>query len=208
MSEFINGIWFFRSDPGIEDTAKIAGNLGKVLKIPRMPLVQTLTPRTSEGEKKSNYSGNFGLNKFPLHTDLAHWYIPPRYFLLRCIRPSNTVTTSFVVASEVFDQEDEATIRRSLFRPRRRLNGRLSILRLKQRDIYRWDTLFIRAMNETAKNLQSRIEEKLNIVSCHKVSFKNPGDCVLVDNWKILHGRSSVSNSELSRKIERVYIAI
>jgi len=38
------------------------------------------------GSKRANtYGGNYGLRKLPIHTDLAHWYRPPRYVLLRCI---------------------------------------------------------------------------------------------------------------------------
>lgn len=33
----------------------------------------------------NTYSGLFGLEEFPLHTDLAHWHSPPRYILLRVL---------------------------------------------------------------------------------------------------------------------------
>lgn len=202
-----DGLSFFKSDPENEDTSEIAKRLGEILEIPGMPVVQTLTPRISKSEEKSNYSGNFGLNEFPLHTDLAHWYVPPRYFLLRCICPSSVVTTDFVSAEKIFSQEDALVLKRSLFRPRRRLDGRLSILRLQQKELYRWDTLFIRSMNKAAIELQSRIEERLVTTPRYKVSLENSGDCILVDNWKMIHGRSSVPPTELGRKIERVYIS-
>ena len=205
--EMQDGYTFFKSDPAIKDTVEVARKIGKILEIPGMPTVQTLRPRISKGEEKSNYSGNFGLNEFPLHTDLAHWYVPPRYFLLRCIRPSSIVTTDFVVTSKVFSQEDALVLKRSLFRPRRRLDGRLTILRLQEQEFYRWDRLFIRAMNKSASELQSRVEARLMAITRHKVALESRGDCILVDNWKIVHGRSSVPHTELNRKIERVYLS-
>ena len=117
------------------------------------------------------------------------------------------MTTDFVSAAKVFSQEDALVLKRSLFRPRRRLDGRLSILRLQQKELYRWDTLFIRSMNKAAIELQSRIEDRLVTMPRYKVSLENRGDCILVDNWKMIHGRSSVPFTEVGRKIERVYLS-
>src|SRR5881396_827254 len=49
-----------------------------------IPTVQTLRPRLVDESLTNQYSGRYGLGEFPLHTDLAHWARPPRYFLLRC----------------------------------------------------------------------------------------------------------------------------
>ena len=33
------------------------------------------------------------------------------------------------------------------------------------------------------------------------------GDTVIIDNWRCLHGRSKVPESEMDRKLERVYLS-
>lgn len=203
----LNGFAIFSSSASISDTAEVASKIGIVGRIPGMPLVQALTPRSPYNEEKSNYSGNFGTNEFPLHSDLAHWHIPPRYFLLRCVRPSVEVTTNFIKASKLFDSEDCTSLRRGLFRPRRRLDGRLTYLRLWQDEIYRWDTLFLRAINKPGRDLQDRIRNRIASAKQHKIALENIGDCILVDNWKVLHGRSHVPNSSMGRKLERVYLS-
>ena len=68
-----------------------------------IPTVQTLKPRTERQAPKSHYSGIFGLDEFPLHTDLAHWAMPPRYFMLRCIHGSPDVTTKLLPATVMMD---------------------------------------------------------------------------------------------------------
>jgi len=207
LNDIGKGLLFFQSNPASEDTIQVAEQLGEILKVPGMPITQTLTPRETSGLEKSSYSGNYGTGAFPLHTDLAHWYEPPRYFLLRCIQPSHEVITSFVPAEEVFMHENSIDLRRSLFRPRRRIDGRLSMLRLYQNELYRWDTLFIKPMTKLACMLQARIEDKLKDIQQLEVSLANSGDCVLVDNWKMLHSRSAVPSTSLNRRIERVYIS-
>ena len=59
--------------------------LGKVVKLPGVAEVQVLTPRHEATTSPNTYSGNFGIHAFPLHTDLAHWFLPPRYLALRCV---------------------------------------------------------------------------------------------------------------------------
>lgn len=207
LNNIRKGLLFFQSHSNAKNTVEVAKQLGDILEVPGMPIAQTLTPRESRGEEKSNYSGNFGMSAFPFHTDLAHWYIPPRYFLLRCIEPSIEVTTNFVSASEVFSQEESINLRRALFRPRRRLDGRLSMLRLHQNDLFRWDTLFIQPMTKIASEMQTRIDNRLKDIQQLEVCLENSGDCVLVDNWKMLHSRSAVPVTSKNRKIERVYIS-
>ena len=65
--------------------------LGVVVRLPGVSEVQTLTPRRIEHSPPNTYSGNFGTREFPLHTDLAHWFEPPRFFALRCVVGSKYV---------------------------------------------------------------------------------------------------------------------
>lgn len=39
------------------------------------------------------------------------------------------------------------------------------------------------------------------------LSLLNPGDTLIVDNWRFLHGRSSVQADDAGRCIERVYLS-
>ncbi|WP_189666890.1 TauD/TfdA family dioxygenase [Pseudomonas amygdali] len=39
------------------------------------------------------------------------------------------------------------------------------------------------------------------------VCLCNPGDTLIVDNWRMLHGRSAVPTSAMRRQLERIYIS-
>lgn len=56
-------------------------------------------------EQDNTYSGNFGLEVFPFHTDLAHWYIPPRYIFLRCVNPAEYVATKLIDRQSILDEQ-------------------------------------------------------------------------------------------------------
>ena len=202
-----DGFVQFQGDVIGKDTLTIANELGTIAHMPGVQVVQSLVPLESIMKKASSYSGNFGMSEFPFHTDLAHWYQPPRYLLLKCVIPTIAVSTNIVLSAPLFLQENKNDLRRALFRPRRRLDGRLSLLRLFENDFYRWDPLFLRPLSNTAKLLQRRIEQKILESTPNKVVLASTKDCVLIDNWNTFHARSSVPLEAITRKVERVYLS-
>ena len=61
-------------------TVEVANGIGLSLTPWDGGLVQELVPRPSA--TPNTYSGIYGLDRFPFHTDLAHWRVPPRYPML------------------------------------------------------------------------------------------------------------------------------
>lgn len=207
--QLLAGQGFVKFSPGsgVSHALEIAKSIGEVASFPGIPEVQTLAPRQIEMTEKSSYSGNFGTGPFPLHTDMAHWHMPPRYFLLRCVVPVEGVYTTFLHTHELFCAEDADTMNRSLFRPRRRIDGRLTMLRLNSGGICRWDSLFIQPINARAEALRQRISQRIDTSSPRHVALENFNECILVDNWMTLHGRTAVPPHGISRRIDRVYLS-
>lgn len=202
-----NGFVDFNGNLIGDDSLDIANNLGKVANIPGVDLVQTLVPSNIIKTEASSYSGIYGFGEFPFHSDMAHWYRPPRFLMLRCITASKFVSTKIIKAAPLFEHEDPNDLRRALFRPRRRLEGRLSPLRLFEGDFYRWDYLFIEPIGKLAKSLQARIEERISITTPNVHIFAHTGACLIIDNWQAFHARSSIPFEASNRKIERVYLS-
>lgn len=189
-----------------ETTLQIARRLGAVSEIAGIAEVQQLTPRAVGQASTSSYGGMYGLDAFPLHTDMAHWYVPPRYFLLRCLKPAHQVETLALHFREILGDEDEVTLRRAIFRPRRRLEGRLTPIRLKEDMRYRWDPVFLVPVTEEGRRLRERVVQRISEANVAKVELSGPMDCILFDNWNVLHGRSTVPTDALHRRVERVYL--
>ena len=74
-------------------TAEAAARFGVPLTLPGFDTVQTLRPIEKDVSPPNTYSGNYGTDEFPLHTDMAHWAVPPRYLLLRCVIGAASVAT-------------------------------------------------------------------------------------------------------------------
>lgn len=184
----------------------LASSIGNVFDIPNMPLVQTLTPKSIQSTKKNTYSGNYGFEEFPLHTDLAHWYLPPRYFILRCIDPDPNVSTVFLTKKKALHNLSEFDLKRAIFKPRRNLENKMYFLRVIENNVFRWDEMFIIPVNEEAQKVANHIKSLKESDDLVHFYFDTPNQSILVDNWAVLHGRSKVNQANSKRKIERIYL--
>jgi L-asparagine oxygenase len=192
-------------DPKL-DTISVAKKIGSVLSVDGLSEVQSLSPKIRTASTKNTYSGNYGLDDFPLHTDLAHWHIPPRYFILRCLIPDPMVNTLVIDFKNAVCDIPQSIISRALFKPRRKFNNRQYLLRLVQCDVFRWDPLYLVPENDEAQEVALH----LNTLSRNKiqqVKLEKAGQVILIDNWKVLHGRSSILKNSNTRLIERVYLS-
>lgn len=205
-----NGFIFLEQFELESNTITVANKIGIPVSAPNIPIVQRLTPKRIEESTQNLYSGNFGLGRFPLHSDLSHWYIPPRYLMLRCISSSDTVFTGVVKTINLLKEINISDIERAIFKPRKRQNGKLSLLKFKQKteygDIYRWDSIFLNPSNKSAELICDSINNAdKNENFCKK--YLQQGDILLLDNWNTLHCRSEINLNNMSRIIERVYLS-
>lgn len=188
-------------------TGELAAQLGTVENIDGIAAVQTLTPKQADESTPNTYSGQYGLGVFPLHTDLAHWYLPPRYFLLRCIVPSRAVFTSIVHKRDAISTLPRSCVRRAMFTRRRKLGEHLSLLRFEQGDLIRWDSKFLVPANDEARNVSDHIEAvNQNRNFGTQILLREVGQSVIIDNWNTLHARSAIEPGAARRVIERVYL--
>lgn len=195
-------------------TAELAASFGLVVDIPRflpganIETVQTLLPCRNKDSSPYRYSGRFGLQEFPLHTELAHWAVPPRYLSLRAVCGSE-VQTLVLTWDFVCSQMPSKFLRRALLRPRRLPpTGAFTALRVvtsvDSLDVFRWDTVFLAPLNPSACVLGEFLKSATR--KSTTVTLRDADDVLLIDNWRTLHGRSAVDMRSLGRRIERVYL--
>jgi hypothetical protein len=77
----------------------------------------------------------------------------------------------------------------------------------RQVEVFRWDSLFLRPINTPARELVAVLEAPMVRANVTKILLKNPGDTLVIDNWRMLHGRDRVPTSDTVRQIERVYLS-
>ena len=186
--------------------------LGTIDMVEGLNPVQTLAPHPSEQAPPNTYSGNFGTAEFPLHTDLAHWATPPRFVALRCLRGGDRVTTRVLDGRMLIETLGVEALRMALVQPRRPLRNGKQLLRLLERFgdrdefLLRWDNLYLRPATRLSQGIFADALNLLSCISIVEVLLLDPGDTLIIDNWRTLHGRSSVPENSLGRHIKRSYI--
>lgn len=187
--------------------------LGTPEKVDGLRLVQELLPMTPELTTPNTYSGNFGLGAFPLHTDLAHWAKPPRYLLLRCANGDPDAQTQIVDGRAVVAAVGSIVLARCLARPRRPMKGAFQLLPIWHdtfepiQKLIRWDSVYLKPANAYAQDVFRQVEDSLMHLQPIARVLLTKGDTLLLDNWRMLHGRSPVQNRASSRQLHRLYLS-
>jgi L-asparagine oxygenase len=195
----------FRPDA---NTIGIASEIGD----PMIPwvggLVQRLVPRRIS--TPNTYSGIYGFGQFPFHTDLAHWSKPPRYLLLRCIKGYQDIPTLIIDGNDLIKEIGAAFLRRAIFQPRRPQGSEYKLLSLYEScedgNFIRWDEIFLNPASKVGQTVNDKIRDFLPSRSPKTAALVSASDTLIIDNWRILHARSSIIHGCEDRDIERIYL--
>jgi hypothetical protein len=185
--------------------------LGHVVHLAGVAPVQILGPKDPSFATPNTYSGNYGMGVFPLHTDLAHWYRPPRYLVLACLEGTESVGTLVYDSASIVEKEGHVLLYRALMRPRRPIGLQRPLLRLLERDgggsdRFRFDSLFLQPANDSGSTAYEAVRQQLRASKPQRVILGRPGDAIVIDNWRMLHGRDAVPDSGRNRRIARMYL--
>lgn len=188
------------------------GQVGVIDSVDGLEVIQNLRPLESVDALPNTYSGAFGKSEFPLHTDLAHWGVPPRYLTLRCIHGSDRVETRILDAAQLIRPNDGTPLQRVLVRPRRPVGGALQLLHLVEKApageacFIRWDSVYLVPATKRSKPVFEELAKQLSQAQTTSVFLASPGDTLIIDNWRMLHGRSAVPGDSEHRHIQRAYL--
>ena len=209
---FENGYVFIAAHKPELETVEAVSLLGSVLTLAGFAAFQDLRPQTKSNSAPNTYSGNFGTGEFPMHTDLAHWAIPPRYFALRCIKGAPDVVTNIFDGRSMIADIGATALRRTLVQPRRPLRNGKQLLRLLDylegdaARVLRWDSIFLQPATANSEATFLFVAAYLKKAPGEALVLRNPGDTLIVDNWRMIHRRSPVPPGVADRHIHRVYM--
>ncbi len=192
-------------DVGLE---AFATYLGEPIAAWNGPIVHELAPRAAAAP--NTYSGIFGYGRFPFHTDLAHWGVPPRYVVLRCVRGYADVPTQLIDGAAIVSEVGAVEMRRALMTPRRPRSGRIEVLRLSQREgseeLLRWDEVFLKPASRVGQRVFERVRLFVEDAQPAPITLADRGDVAIIDNWRMLHARPAITDDRRDRRLERVYL--
>jgi L-asparagine oxygenase len=193
-------------------TLDAIASLGSILTLDGFSAIQELRPRIASTALPNTYSGNFGTADFPMHTDLAQWVVPPRYIALRCIKGAQDVATRIFDGNLMVEEIGATLMHRILVQPRRPLRNGKQLLRLLDffdaydSPILRWDSIFLRPATAESEAAHTTVRDYIADIIPKEIVLLTLGDTLIIDNWRMLHGRSPAPAPTADRHIDRVYM--
>lgn len=170
-------------------------------------LCDTLLPTAADPAKPRSLSKIHAVGEFPLHMDTAHWLTPCRYVMLACVSPGSASRLSLLMDTRRLPlSEAQSSLLHST--PLRVTNGRnsfFSTILSKARPFVRFDPGCMTASTpEGVKTLS--ILEKKNWPDHIETVCWEAGAVVVIDNWRMLHGRGPADCPDADRKLLRISI--
>jgi hypothetical protein len=168
--------------------------------------VQQLVP-TAKPQFKNSLSSKYKEGEFPLHIDTAHWTTPCRYIVLGCLKQGESQRkTNLVIFDEMQISDEERLL--LMTEPFRIVNGRQSFygtILAENRPFLRYDPGCMAPTNlrgEIALSVFASFRTKDANISIDWVD----GKIVVIDNWRVMHGRGTGSGHGAERIISRVLV--
>lgn len=201
--------WVLFNNPNEDEVLlEISKKMGQIIMHPNGKLIDYLTPKDKTEAIEKTFSHKYGFEKFPFHTDTAFWNIPARYVLMSSKDISSTETLILTLDSvNQLNTEEISVLEKSIFLVKtNQSNFYCSVLtRQNGNQILRYDPNIMKAINSYAMEAITVIENIVKNSEIHRINWNSP-KILIIDNWKILHSRSSIVDKE-NRIIKRIYIS-
>lgn len=170
-------------------------------------VIQKLTVTNRRQALKKSLSKIHSTGAFPLHTDSAHWVNPCRYILLGCENSGSGNRSTHLLdwRSLYLNQEFANTIRTAPFRV---VNGACSFFAnvwSVRANRIRYDA---GCMSPTSKAGEAFATFMLSVNehdACVAIDWSTT-KILVIDNWRILHGRGVSQSKDENRVLWRVLV--
>lgn len=169
-------------------------------------LDEVVRPLTNEDSHPRSLSARYGLKALPYHTELSHRRRPCRYLLLGCIDPGSPSAVTMLLDWRIlgFSPEELQLLEGAPILVRTGRRSFYSTVLSLDRAFLRYDPGCLEAFDERGRAALELVERRLACGSPHTHEWGR-GDIVIIDNWRVLHGRGQ-SHPGSGRRLARILI--
>ena len=185
----------------------VASALGTIATRRGRSPIEMLSPRCQTNARTSSLSRRFGTGAFPLHCDTAHWTIPCRYIVLACEVAGRVETPTLLLdtCNLPFSDEEVLVARSATFIVKNGRNSFYASIIDRDRRFLRIDPGCMEPVTEAGISAMSLYQLERNRHRVISFAWK-PGDVLIIDNWRVLHGRGNRVAADPRRRLVRAYV--
>lgn len=193
-------------DDMVSALRSVGGLLGAPARGRARSVEEILRPLGRSDAHPRSLSAIYGTGRLPFHVELGHRRQPCRYLLLGCIDPGEPASATLLVDWNRIglEERDFALLENAPILVRTGRRSFYSTILPKGRDFLRFDPGCMEAIDRRGAEAMRLMEDRLAAARAERQDWRT-GDMLLVDNWRILHGREP-SNAGNGRRLARVLI--
>lgn len=194
------------ADTVLSEVRRIGDLLGTRVHGRTGALEELLHPQHFDKAHPRSLSARYGLASFPLHAEQSHRHRPCRYLLLACIDSGSSVTETrlFDWRTLAFSPDELDFLESAPILVRSGRRSFYSTVLPPDRSFLRCDPGCLEAVNERGRAALKLLQDRLAL-SSPEVHQWCRGDILIIDNWRILHGRGPASQDS-ARCLARILI--
>ena len=194
------------ADAVVKELGRIGNMLGARVAGRADALEEVIQPQAPGDAHPRSLSAQFGLGALPFHVELSHRPRPCRYLLLGCLEPGVPSAATMLLDWRSLDfLPDELHFLESapiLVRTGRR--SFYSTLLSPERAFLRYDPGCLEAVDERGQAALDLVQRRLSAGVPYIHQWRR-GDILVIDNWRILHGRAPTDQGA-GRRLARILI--
>lgn len=189
------------------EVASLASDLGDIVPGRDRQRVEYIVPQEADSAHAGSLSSQFGLEALPLHTDTAHWPVPCRYLVMACAEPGPSPTPTILLDSHAVQiaASEVAACTSAVFLIR---NGRRSFygsIMERDRPFVRFDLGCMEAVSADCIAASDPFSLRRNAERIYRYEWTR-GDVLVIDNWRVLHGRGIAGRTARGRLLMRAMV--
>jgi hypothetical protein len=171
-------------------------------------LEEVIQPQRQSQAHSRSLSARFGLNALPFHAEVSHRPRPCRYLLLGCIDAGSpsAVTVLLDWRTLGFSPEEFELLEAAPILVRSGRSSFYTTMLPSDRSFFRYDPGCLEAVDARGRAALHLVEGRLAGGAPHIHEWQ-PGDILIIDNWRVLHGRGP-SDHGSGRRLARILIDV
>lgn len=181
---------------------KEMARFGTVLRTPRQ--TGPLRPSGRADARAHSLSVKHGLGSLPLHTDTAHWLTPARYLGLLRTDSSTACVATYLWDAEGLPCNVSAAIsdENEVFFVRNGAQSFYATIISPTRGFVRLDAGCMISRTARGRAILDQYADPAAVSGVETVYLKR-GEALIIDNWRVLHGRGSAAGDGTNRLLVR-----
>ncbi len=188
-----------------ETLLALAYRMGPVIPGRNGALIESIVPRSIEAAEERSLSAIYGLSELPLHIDTAHYLRPARYLLLGCANPGRSTTQTRLAPTSAleFSPSELSLLSSTALLVRTGRRSFYSTILDHNRPFFRYDPGCMEPLDARGEQAMQIVSDAINRIEVIRHEWRR-GEILLIDNWKMLHGRSATAADD--RQLFRVSV--